>query len=167
MALDIGKGDRTSWASRIRGEERIALVDDLARGDRTHAQLAEEYGRSPDAIHQFASRNSAEIARRRAVLQGELGAETAEKSIRYKAQLVDLYQKHYEDLEAALSDPALSDNVRLRYIREADALLHRVSELMGWLPSRTQVQLDMGGVEFPPLGTKWVQVAVDGSGADS
>ena len=89
MALDIGKGDRTSWASRIRGEERIALVDDLARGDRTHAQLAEEYGRSPDAIHQFASRNSAEIARRRAVLQGELGAETAEKWIRDKAQLVD------------------------------------------------------------------------------
>jgi hypothetical protein len=68
-----------------------------------------------------------------------------------------LYQKHYEDLEAALSDPALTDNVRLRYIREADALLHRVSELMGWLPSRTQVQLDLGGVELPPLGTKWVR----------
>jgi hypothetical protein len=46
----------------IRGEQREELVQDLAVGSLTHAQLAEKHSRHPQAIAQFAVRNKAEIA---------------------------------------------------------------------------------------------------------
>jgi hypothetical protein len=46
----------------IRGEQREELINDLARGDLTHAQLGEKHGRHPHAIAQFSVRNKAEIA---------------------------------------------------------------------------------------------------------
>jgi hypothetical protein len=46
----------------IRGQERVDLIEALALGAESHVQLAERFGRSPDAIHQFSSRNKAAIA---------------------------------------------------------------------------------------------------------
>jgi hypothetical protein len=48
-------------APMISGPERVSLVRDLALGTFKHRQLADKYGRSLDAIRQFASRNSDEI----------------------------------------------------------------------------------------------------------
>ena len=48
-------------APRIRGALRTALIRDVAVGELTREQLAEKYGRSLPAIHQFATRNSDEI----------------------------------------------------------------------------------------------------------
>jgi hypothetical protein len=41
----------------IRGVLRTELVRDLALGAETHAQLAEKYGRSTQAVHQFATQS--------------------------------------------------------------------------------------------------------------
>jgi hypothetical protein len=47
----------------IRGEQRTELIQDLAEGALTHAQLAEKYGgRHVQAISQFAGRNRGTIA---------------------------------------------------------------------------------------------------------
>ncbi len=48
-------------APDIRGPMGTSLVRDQALGEGTHGQLAEKYGRSLDAIKQFASRNAGEI----------------------------------------------------------------------------------------------------------
>ena len=87
-------------------------------------------------------RNHAEITRRRQELQGELNAETADVWITSKAQLKDFYWKHYEDLDTRLADPDLDDRVAVRLTREVVSILHKLSELMGWLPARTAVEVD-------------------------
>jgi hypothetical protein len=43
-------------AKPIRGTQRIALVQDLVSGELTHEALAERYGRSLQAVHQFSAR---------------------------------------------------------------------------------------------------------------
>jgi hypothetical protein len=58
-----------------------------------------------------------------------------------KAQLKDLYTKHYQDLDSRLADPDLDDRTLSRLTREAVSILHKLSELMGWLPTRAQVEV--------------------------
>lgn len=48
-------------APPIRGTLRAELVRDLALGDHTYEVLAERYGRSHQAVKQFAARNADEI----------------------------------------------------------------------------------------------------------
>src|SRR5829696_1411655 len=58
---------------------RRSVIEDLARGDLIHTEIARKYGRSVQGIRQFSSRNHTEVSRRRAVLQGELNAATADQ----------------------------------------------------------------------------------------
>jgi hypothetical protein len=57
--------------------ERLALIEDLALAKATHAELAEKYGKSVQAIHQFSQRNAGEIATRRQTLLAGVDAEAA------------------------------------------------------------------------------------------
>jgi hypothetical protein len=126
----------------IRGEDRLALVEDLALGKLTGAQLAEKWGRSHQAIKQFSARNSAEIASRRRVLLGEVDAEAAHAWVANKVARIDWYQKLIEDLEIRLADEDLDPRVRSRFTRDVAQLLRAVAEEKGEL--RTQIELDAG-----------------------
>jgi hypothetical protein len=145
----------------IWGQERVDLVEDLARGER-HAAVAEKYGRSLQAVHQFSARNSAEIAGRRRELQGELNVETAQQWVSDKAQLKDLYRKHYEDLDVRLSDPDLDDRLLVRLTREATSILHKVSDLMGWLPQRVAIESDKPLLSYEIVGLDMDKVFAEG-----
>jgi hypothetical protein len=116
---------------------RRSVIEDLARGDLIHTEIARKYGRSVQGIRQFSSRNHTEVSRRRAVLQGELNAATADQWVTEKAQLGDLYWKHYEDLDARISNPDIDDRTVKALTREATAIIYKYSELMGHLPPRT------------------------------
>ena len=84
----------------IRGEERHALVEDLALARQTQAELAVKYGRSHQAVKQFSARNAAEITSRRRVLQGELATETDHLWVAGKTARIAWYQKLIEDLDS-------------------------------------------------------------------
>lgn len=61
----------TSEVPDIRGALRAELVRDLALGELTHEQLGEKYDRTTQAIHEFSSRNKAEIRRAKQVQSDE------------------------------------------------------------------------------------------------
>jgi hypothetical protein len=58
-----------------------------------------------------------------------------------KAQLGDIYWRHYQDLDARLADPEIDNRTLKSLTREAVGIVHKYSELMGWLPTRAQVDL--------------------------
>ena len=58
-------------ADNIRGSLRAELIRDLALGDLTHEQLGERYGRAPQSIANFSSRNADEVRRARQVQSDE------------------------------------------------------------------------------------------------
>ena len=47
---------------------RLALVEALALGEKTHEALASDFGRTAQAVKQFSARNHGEIATRRQTL---------------------------------------------------------------------------------------------------
>ena len=133
--------DQPTSTPSIRGEERLALVEDLALAKQTHAELAAKYGRSHQAVKQFSARNAAEIAIRRQVLLGEVDAEGAHLWVSDKVTRRAWRQKLIEDLEIRLADEGLDPRLRSRYTRDIDMLLHRVAEEKGELPTRITVEL--------------------------
>jgi hypothetical protein len=134
--------DPATWAPQIRGQERQDLVDDLARGDKTHAMLADKFSRSLQAIRQFSARNSVEIAQRRQMLLGEVSDEASHMWVSDKVTRIAWRLKWIEDLDAHLADPDLDPQLRSRYTRDAAMLLRAVAEELGEL--RTQVDVDTG-----------------------
>jgi hypothetical protein len=128
----------------FRGQERIDLVEALALGKLTHAELADKYGRHIQTIHQFSARNHYEIAHRRQELHGQLNAATADEWVKDKAALYALYRKHYEDLDARLSDPDIDDRTRDRLSKTATSILDKVRDLKGWLTTRSTVEHEVG-----------------------
>ena len=148
--------DQLTRTPPIRGEERLALVEALALAKKTHVDLAAEFGRTLQAIHQFSARNAAEIASRREVLLGDVDAETAHSWVAKKAARIDWYQKLIEDLEIRLADEDLDPRVRSRFTRDVAQLLRSVAEEKGEL--RTQLEVEAG----PRLTTEvigWEAVA--------
>ena len=121
-------------------------------GAETHAQLAERFGRGPDAIHQFSSRNGEEIATRKAGLQAELNAESAAPWVSDKVEILRSYQSMLDRLRSKLIDPGLDDRTRSRFNRDAKALLHDCSELGGLLRQHVDITAN---AELPAVGTMW------------
>jgi hypothetical protein len=134
----------------IRGSLRAELVRDLALGELTHEQLGEKYDRTTQAIHEFSSRNKAEIRRAKQVQSDEYqGLGYAEKwqRLAFREQLL-------LDINERLKDESLSDTQRNRYSVTAEKLLHGIAEERGQLPTRAQLELDVKGIRLPAL-TRW------------
>ena len=123
----------------IRGEQREELVQDLARGDLTHAQLAEKYGRHPQAIAQFAVRNKAEIAVIQAGHNKALHERLAAIPIADQARRIAVNGLLRDDLLDQLEDPNLDLVHRNRLTKTAMALNRAVAEEMGDLNARLDV----------------------------
>ena len=137
----------------IRGEDRQALVEALALAEKTYPELAAEFGRTVQAVHQFSARNHAEIATRRQTLLGQVDAEGAHLWVSHRVVRRAWRQKLLEDIEARLADPDLDDRQRSRLIRDAAMLLHQVDEEKGELPPRTsKVEIR----SLMPLGSRLV-----------
>jgi hypothetical protein len=125
----------------IKGELRSELVNDLAQGSLTHAQLAEKYGRHVQAIAQFSVRNKGEIAVIRAGNNKALHERLAEIPIADKACRIAVDQVLRDDLLSRLEDEKLDARLRNHYTKTIMALQRAVAEEMGDL--RAQVDLDV------------------------
>ena len=160
--MAIPTSDGRQPAPPIRGEERAGLVNDLALKELSHEQLAVKYERSLDAIRRFSCRNSAEIAGRRAVLDGTANGEathlwTADKN-RVRERLQDVADGQW----ARLEDPELDDRLRIRLEREHRATLHELNEMGGFLTQRSQVEVSGAGGLEALLSSDVIAVDSDG-----
>jgi hypothetical protein len=125
----------------IKGEQRQELVNDLAQGSLTHAQLAEKYDRHVQAIAQFAVRNRAEIAVIRAGNNKALHERLAEIPIADKACRVAVDHVLRDDLLMRLEDPDMDARNRYLYSKAVMQIQRAVAEELGDL--RAQVDLAM------------------------
>jgi hypothetical protein len=125
----------------IKGEQRQELVNDLAQGSLTHAQLAEKFDRHVQAIAQFAVRNRAEIAVIRAGNNKALHERLAAIPIADKAQRIAVDQVLRDDLLLMLEDPAMDARTRYLYSKAVMQIQRAVAEELGDL--RAQVDLDV------------------------
>jgi hypothetical protein len=123
----------------IRGAQREELVQDLARGDLTHTQLAEKHGRHVQTIAQFSVRNKAEIAIVQAGHNKALHERLAAIPIADQARRIAVNGLLRDDLLAQLEDPNLGVVDRNRLTKTAMALNRAVAEEMGDLKARLDV----------------------------
>jgi len=123
----------------IRGEQREELINDLARGELTHAQLAEKYVRHPQAIAQFSVRNKAEIAVVQAGHNKALHERMAAIPIANQARRIAVNGLLRDDLLDQLEDPNLDLVHRNRLTKTAMALNRAVAEEMGDLRTKLDV----------------------------
>lgn len=123
----------------IRGERREELVQDLARGDLTHTQLAEKYSRHVQAISQFSVRNRAEIAVIQAGHNKALHERLSEIPIADQARRIAVNGLLRDDLLEQLEDPNLAVVDRNRLTKTAMALNRAVAEELGDLRTRLDV----------------------------
>jgi hypothetical protein len=126
----------------IRGVLRTELVRDLALGAETHAQLAEKYGRSTQAVHQFAQRNRDEIRRAKQALVADPKDEYAGVAIAKKWYRVADADQDLAHIEERLQDPNLTDTQRKGYLNLKSKLRREVAEERGELPSRIAIESD-------------------------
>src|SRR5829696_205188 len=125
----------------IRGEQREELINDLARGELTHAQLAEKYVRHPQAIAQFSVRNKAEIAVVQAGHNKALHERMAAIPIANQARRIAVNGLLRDDLLDQLEDPNLDLVHRNRLTKTAMALNRAVAEEMGDLRTKLDVAM--------------------------
>jgi hypothetical protein len=123
----------------IRGEQREELVNDLARGELTHTQLAEKYGRYVQTIAQFSVRNKAEIAIVQAGHNKALHERLAAIPIADQARRIGVNGLIRDDLLDQLEDPTLDLVHRNRLTKTVLQLNRAVAEEMGDL--RTKLDL--------------------------
>jgi hypothetical protein len=125
----------------IKGEQRQELVNDLAQGSLTHAELATKFDRHPQAIAQFAVRNRAEISVIRAGNNKLLHERLAAIPIADKAQRIAVDQVLRDDLLLMLEDPDMDARTRYLYSKAVVQVQRAVAEELGDL--RAQVDLAM------------------------
>jgi hypothetical protein len=123
----------------IRGEQRAELINDLAQGSLTHAELAAKFDRHPQAIAQFAVRNRGEIAVVQSRNNRDLRERLAEIPIADKGNRVAVAQQLREDLRSYLEDPNLDARLRNHYTKTIMALQRAVAEEMGDLRTHVEV----------------------------
>jgi hypothetical protein len=143
-------------ADNIRGSLRAELIRRLAIGDETFDQIAEEFGRAPQTIANFSSRNRDEIRRARQVQSDEYqGLGFAEKweRLAFREQLL-------LDINERLQDPDLSDTQRNRYSNTAEKLLLGIATERGQLPVRGSLELNVTGNPFANVD----EVVIDDNG---
>jgi hypothetical protein len=129
----------------IRGAVRAELVRDLAVGAETHDQLAGKYDRSPDAIHQFSSRNKDEIRRAKQALVADPNDEYAGIAIAHKWDRISDAEQDLRDIIGLLEDGALTPSQRKHYIALKSKLRREVAEEKGELPVRSHMEVDLKG----------------------
>jgi hypothetical protein len=130
----LHRAHRIFVASNAKNWSRI-----LAVGSLTHAQLAEKYGRHPQAIAQFSVRNKAEIAVIQAGHNKALHERLATIPIADQARRIAVNGLLRDDLLDQLEDPNLDLSHRNRLTKTAMALNRAVAEEMGDL--RTKLDL--------------------------
>jgi len=145
----------------IIGQERRNLINDLADGSLTQAQLAEKYGRGVSSVEQFAMRNKAEIQAVRDTINDEMHYLPYTR----KAERLERLGAYIAILENDLADPKLSWSARARLSSTLSKLHHQIAEERGDLPQRaTTVQLapelieDIKGWD----ASKWAKDTADG-----
>jgi len=57
---------------RLSGEERRGRIEDLARGEHSHTELAEKWGISLQGVREWSSDNGPDVDARKRELQSEL-----------------------------------------------------------------------------------------------
>jgi hypothetical protein len=130
------KGSR-SWGKLERPGIRRKLIHELARGEKTQVQLADEYGVVPSSITEFKQRHVDRIAEVAQALEDEF----AGLWIAQKSERLDQLQELYEGDD----DP---ERVRLR-----KELLRAAAEELGQIPNRATINLaqpvrvEIAGVE--------------------
>jgi hypothetical protein len=122
-----------------RGWVRHRLIREIAIGDRTGAQLAEQYGVSQTSMSAFKKRNALEIEEVRNHLADEYaGVWVAEKKAR-----IQEYQQAAEKM---------ADGRSPRNAEVLVTILKAVAEELGQLPARTQVQVNTQNVTYEIVG---------------
>jgi hypothetical protein len=145
-------------APPTRGVLRVELVRDLALGAETHDQLAEKYGRSVDAIHQFSSYNRDEIRRAKQALVADPGDEYAGVAIAKKWYRVADADQDLAHIEDRLADPLLTDTQRKGYLNLKSKLRREVAEERGELPSRIAIESNSPLMTYEIVGVDMAKV---------
>lgn len=123
---------------KLRGHVAGELIVELAKGEKTQAQLAERFGVSQPSISDFAIKHRDDIERQRADMQDRFaGAWVADKLAR-----VHEYQRTVETINEALDDPAVDGAVpEPELMRVKHQAMRSVAEELNQLPARMQVQV--------------------------
>ena len=155
MPQDPYANASSRWAN---GYLRLRLIQELARGEKTHERLGEEFEVSPSTIGDFAKRYKREIEEAREDLSDVFaGLWVARK----EARLAE-YQQDIEDLTDAVE---LLEEPRSKLLRVKHTALRYVAEELGHLPGRVQLHVENAKVTYAVEGvdlSKLRSVAVDG-----
>jgi predicted transcriptional regulator len=119
---------------------RLKVMRDLAQGEMTQGQIAKKYGVTQGAISQFADRNSDQIVE----IAADLNNQFAGIAFAEKANRVAELSNDAEKVGELLADPATAARAGVQYAEMArvrQSALRAISEELGQLPSRMQVQV--------------------------
>jgi hypothetical protein len=144
-------------------DEQVAAIIDAKVQGKTHPEIAAEMGLSLQVIHDRSVRHADDIAARKRELGGALAAVNAELWVTDKSERLALLQQY----QAWLVDEEYDEDFRRRIGRDIGFITHQIDDLLGDLPTRAQLTVDVGNVELPAMGTRWVQVPSDGNSADA
>lgn len=122
-----------------RGWVKHRLIRDFALGEKTGAQLAEQYGVSQTSISAFKKRNAMEIED----VRNNLADEYAGVWVAQKMARIAEYQQAAEKMANGTS--ARNQEVLV-------SILKAVAEELGQLPARTQVQVNTQNVTYEIVG---------------
>lgn len=122
-----------------RGWVKHRLVRDFALGEKTGAELAEQYGVSQTSISAFKKRHSLEIEE----VRNNLADEYAGVWVANKLARIQEYQQAAEKMASGHSP---------RNQEVLVSILKAVAEELGQLPARTQVQVNTQNVTYEIIG---------------
>lgn len=122
-----------------RGWVKHRLIRDIALGEKTGVQLAEQYGVSQNSISHFKKRYGLEIEE----VRNNLADEYAGVWVASKLERIRQYQEAAEKMAAGQSP---------RNVEVLVSILKAVAEELGQLPARTQVNVSQENVTYEIVG---------------
>ena len=132
---------------RIRGYRKLQLINELALGNKSQAQLADEYGHTRAAISQFAKREAAAIQR----VIDERDNEYAGLWIADQVNRIAEYQDMAEDLDALIESTEGLDTAKVNAFLRRTQILRNVAEERGHLTQKHEtsgdVRIEVVGVD--------------------
>jgi hypothetical protein len=132
-------------APPIRGTLRAELIRRLAVGDETHEVLAVEFGRSTQAVKQFAARNADEVRSAKQALVADPNDEYAGVAIAKKLNRIADANQDLADVIELLENADLTPTQRKGFLGLKSKLRREVAEEKGELPVRSHLELAMTG----------------------
>jgi hypothetical protein len=139
LAVKPKRGQTARKGHLERGWVKHRLIRDFALGEKTGAQLAEQYGVSQTSISAFKKRNAMEIED----VRNNLADEYAGVWVAQKLDRIAEYQQAAEKMASGTS--ARNQEVLV-------SILKAVAEELGQLPARTQVQVNTANVVYEVVG---------------